>query len=178
MKKFLSISLFFVMIFIFTNISSAANPTYPLANITAYKFFKNMGYELDLRKPAAITPDGCPTYGTGLPESSLMQSSQYANTLLLTNKNGDKILGIKLFFRSNANRADVVAVLSKVTKALDENIFEKMGADWVAETLNEFIDTFNSKNKLIGLKEMNFWYKYSGNIKNGVFTVEITAEPE
>ena len=166
MKKFLSIMLFFVMIFIFTNISSAATPTYPLANITVYKFFKNVGYEVDTSRPASRTPDGFPIYGTSLPSNVLIRSNQFANTLVITNKNGDKILGIRLFFRSNANRGDVIKVLLVITKALDKNIFEQMEEDWVAEKLNEFIDTFNSKNQLIGLSTMGFWYKFSGFTTN------------
>lgn len=75
MKKVFSAVLLVLTVFILPNISFATTPTYPLANITAYKFFKNMGYESDLRRPAAITPDGCPIYGTDIPESPLVQSS-------------------------------------------------------------------------------------------------------
>lgn len=73
-----------------------------------------------------------------------------------------------------------IAVLSKVTKALDENIFETMTSDWVAEEMREFLQSaqFNSEDKLIGLESMSYWYKYSRSIENGVLTVEITADPK
>ena len=161
---------------LFTANVYAETPRVPLANITVYQLFYNMGAAVDTRRPAAMTPDGYPIYGTGLPLKPLMQSQEFANTLVISNPKGNAIHGIKLFFNARGNKSDMVNVLSKFVKALDENIYNEMGADWVSQQLNEFLSSYIREDKLISCKSMNICYKFRGSLNNGVFTVNIEAE--
>lgn len=176
MKKVLSFLIATLSVVMLSANVYAATPTVPLANITVYQLLTNVGYSIDTSRPAAMTPDGCPIYGTGLPLKSLIQSNEFANTLVISDRNGSKILGIRLFFDAQGGKNNIAPVIAKFIKALDENIYNEMGADWVNEEIMNFLDSFNRKAKEISLKSMNKWYKFSGKINRGVFTVNITAE--
>lgn len=179
-QKILAVLIAAFTVVIFSASVYAATPKVPLANITVYKLLTNVGYSIDTRRPAAMTPDGCPIYGTGLPLNPLIQSNEFANTLVIADRSGSKILGVKLFFNARGNKSDMVNVISKFVKALDESIYQEMGQAWVDEQLVEFLTSakYNSQNMLIGLKKMNHWYKFSRTYANGgsVLTVNIEAQ--
>ena len=131
MKKFFSVMLLafclqFVTNFFYESKANAVTPKIPLSNISVDKIFNNMGYNIDLNNIAAKTPDGYPIYGTSLPYKSLKQSSQYANTLILTDKNSDKILGITLFLNNSTNMFDVVEIVKIFFKAFDEKSYQEI----------------------------------------------------
>lgn len=179
MKKFF-IVMFAMMIFtMFENISHAATPTYPLANITVYQLFANMGYNnIDTSRPGMRTPDGYPIYGTNLPESPLAQSKEFANIIAISDKSGSKILGVKLFFNRTREVDGTVAVISKVIKALDDNIYQNMSKSWVDAQITEFLTstTFDTYDKNISLKSMDYKYSLSRKYTNGGLILQVTIE--
>ena len=134
-KKVLSVMLLTVGIILssqFVGVSSvsyANTSTYPLANITVYRLFANLGYEIDTNPgPYSMTNDGFPIYATALPDSPLVNRN--VNTLVITDKSGSKILGIQLFLNrtSYTGRSGELATkfLLKVIKAINENDYNKL----------------------------------------------------
>lgn len=180
MRKFLSMILSVALsIVLFTaNVYATTpngTPTVPLANITVYKLFYNMDYVIDTRRPGGITPEGYPIYMTSLPLEPLMQSQRFANTIVISNPAGNSICGIKCFFDANGNKSDMVNVISKFIKALDENTYNEMGAQWINQQLNEFLSSYRTI-KLITAKSVNKYYKFYGETYNGVLEVNIVAD--
>ena len=163
MKKFFAtLPILIVMVMLTANVHAATptgTPNVPLANITVHQLFVNMGYPIDTRRPSGITPDGYPAYTAGLPLKPLMQSQRFASIVVLSNPAGNAVCGIKLFFDARGNKSDMVNVISKFIKALDENIYNEMGADWVNQQLNEFLSSYRTP-KRISTKSMNIWYRF------------------
>ena len=159
------------------SVSYAYTPTYPLANITVYKLSTNlssMGYDILVsQKPSAITPDGFPMYGLNIPDSSLIQSSEFANTIMLVDKSGSQILGIQLFFNRNANVNSSAKLLSKIVKALDENNYNKMTPEWVEKQMIEFM---SNGDKSISHESMGYRYSFKKEYTNGNKITKVTIE--
>lgn len=182
MKKICIVVAVMLLIFgISENTLHAAIQNYPLANITVYKLFSNLGYEIDTSRPSNVDDEtGEPIYGTGLPYKQLMQSNRFANTLIRSSKDGTKITGIILFFNRNYGADDNAAVIVKIIKAIDLNIYQSMGESWVNEQVKEFLTSsvFNSRDKLISTNSMNYHYKLSRKYtnNNSVLKVMIDAE--
>ena len=180
MRKFLSVTLLIALsIVLFTAnvyaIKPNGTPTVPLANISVYKLFYNMGYIIDTHRPAGITPEGYQLYATGMPLEPLIQSQRFANMVVLSNPDGNSICGIKFFFDVNGNKSDMVNVISKFIKALDENAYNEMGAQGINQQLNEFLSSYETI-KRITAKSMNRYYKFYGETYDGVLEVNIVAD--
>ena len=147
-KKVLSVMLLTVGIILssqFVGVSSvsyANTSTYPLANITVYRLFANLGYEIDTNPgPYSMTNDGFPIYATALPDSPLVNRN--VNTLVITDKSGSKILGIQLFLNrtgySERSQAPAIKFLLKIIKAIDENYYNKMDSKQLGYRMVELL---------------------------------------
>jgi len=186
MKKFFSVMLLafclsFVINFFDEPKADAVTPKIPLSDRSINKIFNNMGYTIDLNNISAKTPDGYPIYGTSLPYKSLKQSSKYANTLILTDKNSDKILGVTLFLDNHTSMFDVVEVVKIFFKAFDEKSYQEIYKS-TKKSYFEFeefsmdkkiFDSFAyGKDALITTESMNIYYKLKFNQVANSYQIE------
>lgn len=122
MKKF-----FFALIvgaLIFAANSADAAKFHVLAEIDAYDFYQNLGYEVDCSH--FDRADGKIIFRTILPEEPLSLSQDDPNVLIYAEPTKkSRIVEIDIYLQSDADKNLLTAFVTKVINALDPDAFQK-----------------------------------------------------
>ena len=100
----------------------AAKPNV-LAEIDAYNFYQNMGYEVDCSHFERV--DGKIVFRTILPESPLSLSKDLPNVLVYVETRNNYVVEVDLYLDAGADKNSQVAFVAKVIEALDADVFQK-----------------------------------------------------
>lgn len=125
MKKIFAAMLAIITLFT-VNVSCAAKKNvekFPaLAEIDAYNFFRNMGYEVDCSY-FETTRDGRQFYEAILPEAPLIFTKEFSNVEVFADKKKGHIVELRLYMKIKSDPSELTAMVAKAIKSLDADAF-------------------------------------------------------
>ena len=122
MKKFFSALIVGAMML--AAVSADAAKFHTLAEITAYDFYQNLGYEVDCSH--FDRADGKIIFRTILPEEPLALKEEAPNVLIYAEPtNNGRVVEIDIYMQSDADKNLLAAFVGKVINALDPDAFQK-----------------------------------------------------
>lgn len=137
MKKFFGTLL--AALVLLTATATHAAKVQPLAEIDAYNFFLNMGYEVDCSHWERY--EGKQLYAVMIPEEPLIISKDFANIELCAEMRKDgRVVDVTLFFNAGSSGDEMSVIATKVFRALDEAAFDENQAA-IEQSLYEFLST-------------------------------------
>ena len=157
MKKFFG-ALLAVVVLLTANISHAAK-IQPLAEIDAYNFFRNMGYEVDCSHFEYVR--GRQFYYATIPEDPLIFSKDFANVEVYAEQKKGYIVEVALYLQEDADVSAMVAIIAKTLKSLDAAAFQTNQAaieqnvtDWLNTlTLDDLTVAIDANRQLVFSRE-------------------------
>ena len=135
MKKFFGTMLAAIVILSAT-VTHAAK-FQPLAEVDAYDFFLNMGYEVDCSHWERY--EGKQLYAAMIPEEPLIISKDFANIEVCCEmRKAGRVVDVTLFFAAGSGGDEMTVIAAKILRALDETAFDA-NSTALEQSLTEFL---------------------------------------
>ncbi|MBE8954713.1 MAG: hypothetical protein SR2Q5_03455 [Quinella sp. 2Q5] len=143
----------------------------PLAEIDAYGFYQNMGYEVDCSHFERI--DRKMVFRTILPEEPLALSKELPNVVVHVDPRSNHVVEVDLYLDADAEKNSQATFVAKVIAALDEAAFQK-NQPAIERGIGQFVDAPTYKDIVVTIDETRR-YKLYKEIEAKVLAIYIEA---
>lgn len=171
MKKIFG-ALLVAIVLLTANITHAAK-IQPLAEIDAYNFFLNMGYEVDCSHWERY--EGKNLFAAMIPEEPLIISKEFANIEVCSEVRKGYIVDITLFFRAGSDGDEMTFIAAKVFNALNPDAFQTNQAA-IEKSLAEFLSAPQVTETILNFDKTNCALAKEIQRDTVIITIKVAAE--